>query len=1282
MIITNTTTIKKYLTLFFTLLCINTLYAQRATWRLIDSLQTTSLSIELPTPKILSAKDYPEGKIPYFEDGVFISPAGEPDLPELSYKLPVADSKGATILRTTVLDSVSSSVKIAPARTPRINGQPLLERRANDSYKEDRYFPSEFLSLSTPYLEGGEWYQILYVRPCRYNPLRETLVTKLQLRITLQGVRKRGKKTTGFSQGLFSSEEQGALLVVTPPHYLTILQPFIDWKRERGLKVEVLLFGAPSEDYPSVRDTTALVNYIRTRYKKLNDPLRFVLLVGNRSEVPPLRRDAPLGAKADSDQAYGQLVGNDPRNEVYIGRFSVYTAAHLQTQIQRVIWYERDVRFTATGFNHGLCIASNEGQWIGDNGETDVEHTQKMREVLLGSGYTSVQFLADGQPSFVTAAEVATAINRQVGVVTYVGHGLPTKWSTSNFSNSDIWALEANSIHPVIFNTACDNGKMEAGQCFAETWLWAQRNGNPTGAIGITASSDAQYWEPPMRGQDMMLEYFTKRREAPYVITLGGIVSKGINEMFQVYHDTPKSLGRITAELWNIFGDPSLILRTRAPEPLTVSHPDELLAEDTNFEIHCTSKQIQATIKISTPEGKTSYHNAIFVNGIARFIGLRLVENATVHLTVYGYNKETYTADIPCTSASPSALRLKSLTLQPLTTSSTDYISAGDIWQIVAKIRASKPLEGLVANLTTRPQTSVQLEHSQIALPNLATPNQEEEILLGKLSIDEYAQDNQKFSLTLTIGQGTEILAKRSLPLTISAPTAVIDSVWSATNIVATAGEALQFKVRISNKRPRTFQSGKLRFYWERTPDMITEQDLPNLPTERSLELTQTVTLPSSFEPMEKATLHVELWRGTNKIAMQQYTVGGHLPLAPNLHYTTTYPFATTAAKQETLFFFNTPANIHGHRRLIAVEFPIYYPKNELHVSALYADIISQNTAPLHSDPIEFKPTELLTTGALPIQDGYIRIPLVPYEYNALKDQDLVLRIQSTKTTNLQHYFVPTLSTSHAATRVKEEVTPGKYETHELRTLPTLRFIEAEVSGFTLLVINAERQPIPFAEITIGDKKYTTTAMGELKFSQLEGNYSVRVYSDDYGSQDFMIALRKEQPTYTLQMKHTNEVELTCLVEDTQMHKIPGVEIRTNEQTYYTNTEGYAKIRLHGGKQTLHVYADGYKGGAFTLRIEHDTKYYKLTLAAQEETSTFAVSCAPNPTSRELRIASQCIMNSIRLYDLYGKRLAQYTLHGYSYTLDLNSLPRGLYIVEIYSPTSPRPVRQRFIKER
>ena len=71
-----------------------------------------------------------------------------------------------------------------------------------------------------------------------------------------------------------------------------------------------------------------------------------------------------------------------------MGRYSAQTAAELETQVNRSIYYERDIAPGATWLEKAIGIASAEGgSGQGDMGESDIAHMNNIRTDLLNYGY-------------------------------------------------------------------------------------------------------------------------------------------------------------------------------------------------------------------------------------------------------------------------------------------------------------------------------------------------------------------------------------------------------------------------------------------------------------------------------------------------------------------------------------------------------------------------------------------------------------------------------------------------------------------------------------------------------------------------------------------------------------------------------------------------------------------------------------------------------------------------------------------------------------------------------
>jgi hypothetical protein len=456
-------------------------------------------------------------------------------------------------------------------------------------YDEDVFFPESIVSLRNPHIIRDVRGHVVEIYLFRYNPVRNILrvYTRLVLEVRSTGedgenpltVRREDGKTVRAFEDIYARnflnfdeyrgasrytpvEEDGNMLIISYSTFMADMHEFVNWKNMSGIPTEIV-------DVSSIGSSSSDIKTYVSNYYTSNG-LTFLLLVGDAAQVP-----VSFTSAGDSDNDYGYIVGSDHYPDIFVGRFSAETNAHVQTQVERTLDYEMSPSTTLGSYPRAMCIASDEGAGIGDDGEADWEHERNIRTDYIGFTYTYGAELyegsqggedATGNP---TSAMVASEINTGIGIISYTGHGSTYSWSTSGFSTSGINGLTNNDMLPFILSVACVNGNFVNYTCFAETWLRATNNSEPSGAIAAIMSTINQSWAPPMRGQDEMVDILVESYPTNIKRTFGGICMNGCMNMNDVYG----SAGYSMTDTWTIFGDPSLMVRTDTPAGMTVSHP-------------------------------------------------------------------------------------------------------------------------------------------------------------------------------------------------------------------------------------------------------------------------------------------------------------------------------------------------------------------------------------------------------------------------------------------------------------------------------------------------------------------------------------------------------------------------------------------------------------------------------------------------------------------------------------------------------------------------------------
>lgn len=446
----------------------------------------------------------------------------------------------------------------------------------------DSWYPQNLVKSTDPYILKDKRGINVYVYPFSYNAKLKTLrvyktlkviitenntpqINPLNNTVNSELIEMRSiynsvflNNTTPKSLGI---NQFGDILLITTARDTAAIAPYIQWKREKGFNVERQV----------VATGTNVKSLIQQRYTANNNIL-YAVLVGDWDDIK-----SDVGSQSGPmDPQLGCVVGTDDVADIIIGRISAGSSTDVTNQINKFISYEKTPDNNATWYSAALGIASDEGgSGSGDDTEADTTHQRIIYENKL-SQYTYTQDNRIYDPG-ATASQVSTVVNSGVSIINYSGHGSMDAWGSSYFSNNNISNLTNGSKTPFIISVACNNGDFHQGTCFAEAWL-RKSNG---GAIAMLAASISQPWDPPMRGQDYFNDILTGGYNYSNYTSQSGInTTEGrsiygsivFNALTLMTTESNGSSDWETVKAWNIFGDPTIQVRTKSPDTLILSN--------------------------------------------------------------------------------------------------------------------------------------------------------------------------------------------------------------------------------------------------------------------------------------------------------------------------------------------------------------------------------------------------------------------------------------------------------------------------------------------------------------------------------------------------------------------------------------------------------------------------------------------------------------------------------------------------------------------------------------
>ena len=593
--------------------------------------------------------------------------AGEPDMPMTGIPVLIGDKARMSIRVVDAQYRDFEGIEVAPSKGdfPRTINPEDVPYTYGECYSRDAFFPASNIGLYEPYIIRDFRGQNMVVYPFAYNPATKTLRVYYNMTVEMYKVDDNGSNTiesrrsnvvrmdpdfkSVYQRHFINYEasmnrytaldEEGDLLIICYDNFISSMTDFVNWKKTRGVNTTIVGTSTAGSSYSAIK------SYIQSQYNA-NNNITHVLLVGDVAQIPGYSYSGGGSSYSGlGDNAYGQIVGSDYYNDVFIGRFSASTAARVTTQCNRVITYERDLTTSASWLQVAQGIAKKEGG-SGHNGEDDYQHIDVIRTDLLNYGYSPVyQRYANLSGYTATAAQISADINSGVGIINYCNHGAETMWGVASYSVSHVNALTNENKLPFIWSVACLVGKYDhSSDCFAEAWMNATNNSNPTGAIGTLMSYISQPWIPPMWAQDECVDILAGLSSSGGTKhTWGGVSINGLFGIFDNYGTDQSAVG--TYQAWILYGDPSMLIRTKTPQAMTVTHTGSIAPGATSYAV--TVNNGSGAVATITDVDHNILGKAT-VSGTTANISINgtLTPNTELTLCVYGFDKVTYLGTI------------------------------------------------------------------------------------------------------------------------------------------------------------------------------------------------------------------------------------------------------------------------------------------------------------------------------------------------------------------------------------------------------------------------------------------------------------------------------------------------------------------------------------------------------------------------------------------------------------------------------------------------------------
>ena len=269
------------------------------------------------------------------------------------------------------------------------------------------------------------------------------------------------------------------MIVITPEDYISALQPWIDWKVQKGFDVNVVTTAQAGGTYNAIQ--SYVQNLYTTGVSQGATPT-FVILVGDTGQIPG--KTSGTATQKVTDLYYGSVDG-DYFPDMFYSRMSAENTTQLTNIVNKVLQYEQYTMPDPSYLNNVTLIAGWDSYWTNYVGKPTIQYAMNYY-YNTAHGFTNVyNYLGNPYTGCYNSLGTGT------GFVNYTAHGSETSWSDPSYTISNVNSLSNTNKYFLAMGNCCLTGNFgHTTACFGEAMIRAENKG----AFTYIGSCPYTYW--------------------------------------------------------------------------------------------------------------------------------------------------------------------------------------------------------------------------------------------------------------------------------------------------------------------------------------------------------------------------------------------------------------------------------------------------------------------------------------------------------------------------------------------------------------------------------------------------------------------------------------------------------------------------------------------------------------------------------------------------------------------------------------------------------------------
>jgi hypothetical protein len=267
-------------------------------------------------------------------------------------------------------------------------------------------------------------------------------------------------------------------LIITPPQFVTDLEPFVDWKTSTGYNVTVATTDQTGTS------TSAIKAYITSAYNGADPPV-YILMIGDSPS--PLATYTPSGGgTGGTDLPYVQMDG-DLYPDLMIARWPIDDSTELVNMRDKILFYEQPTASNSAWLNRALFLAGDD--YLG----RVTTHEDVMAELMEPPPNSAECDIWYGDTQNPSTSELIADLNTGRAWAVYSAHcGTSGMSGDPPFHSGDVPNLANADMYPLGIGHCCQSNMWATNpDVFGEVTVIQPDKG----FVSYWGGSNSTYWD-------------------------------------------------------------------------------------------------------------------------------------------------------------------------------------------------------------------------------------------------------------------------------------------------------------------------------------------------------------------------------------------------------------------------------------------------------------------------------------------------------------------------------------------------------------------------------------------------------------------------------------------------------------------------------------------------------------------------------------------------------------------------------------------------------------------